>query len=248
MVEEPLQVLHAAARRVPGPSRPRVVLAGAHGALGAEVLQRLSAASAFGPIEVLAREAITPGVQGVTVRLVPGDDPAAWPPVQADIGVVLFDAPRMFHQRERALWVPEPPELLPLARWLHASGVPTLAVVLPHAPGRLPEALKRGLAGLDEHAVATLGFERVLFLRSAQRPAALAHRDPLTRLAEWMLSISRYMIPQVEQPVRAAKVAELLAVALRVAPPGVHIAGPEVVWQAAQGEVEPVARAWLGIA
>lgn len=248
MVEEPLQVLHAAAQRGPAPSRTRLVLAGAQGALGAEVLQRLSATPAFGPIEVLARETITLAVRGASVRLVPGDDPAAWPPVQAEIGVVLFDAPRMLHQRERALWMPEPPELLPLARWLHASGVTTLAVVLPHAPGRLPEALKRGLAGLDEQAIATLGFERVLFLRSAQRPAARADRDPLTRLAEWMLSISRYMIPQVEQPVRAAKVAELLAVALRLAPPGVHIAAPQVVWQAAQGEVEPVARAWLGVA
>lgn len=246
MPEAPLQVLQAATRRTPAvAAKPRVLLAGAHGTLGAEVLQRLAATSAFGPIEVLAREPITPGVRNVAARVVPGDDPAAWPPVDADIGVVLFDAPRMFHERERALWVPEPPELLPLARWLHASGVGTLAVVLPHAPGRLPEALKRGLAGLDEHAIVTLGFDRVLFLRSAQRPAERAGRSPLVRLAEWMLSISKYMIPRTEQPVRAVKVAELLAAALRLAPPGVHIAPPEVVWQAAQGEVEPVVRAWL---
>ena len=52
--------------------------------------------------------------------------------------------------------------------------------------------------------------------------------------------------PSTEQPVRAVKVAELLAVALRIAPPGVHVAAPETVWEAAQGPVEAVARRWLG--
>ena len=60
-----------------------------------------------------------------------------------------------------------------------------------------------------------------------------------------MLSISRYMVPSSEQPVRASKVAEFVDVALRFAPPGVHIAAPELVWQAAQGELERVVREWL---
>ena len=42
-----------------------------------------------------------------------------------------------------------------------------------------------------------------------------------TPLAHWMLSIFKYMVPGSEQPVRAAKVAELLSVALRIAPAGV---------------------------
>jgi hypothetical protein len=61
-----------------------------------------------------------------------------------------------------------------------------------------------------------------------------------------MLSVFRYMVPSSEQPVRTVKVAEFLALALRLAPPGIHVAAPEVVWQAAQGAMEPVARRWLG--
>ncbi len=61
-----------------------------------------------------------------------------------------------------------------------------------------------------------------------------------------MLSVFKYMIPSSEQPVRAVKVAELLAVALQIAPPGIHVAAPELVWQAAQQDVRTVARDWLG--
>ena len=46
--------------------------------------------------------------------------------------------------------------------------------------------------------------------------------------------------------VRAAKVADLLAVLLRLAPPGIHVAAPELVWQAAQQDASAVVRRWLG--
>ena len=47
----------------------------------------------------------------------------------------------------------------------------TMAVVLPHHQGTLPDALKAGLATLDEHALAALGFERLHFLSVAVRGA-----------------------------------------------------------------------------
>jgi hypothetical protein len=127
-------------------------------------------------------------------------------------------------------------------------GVQTLAIVQPHDQGRLPEALKRGLASLDEQAVVASGFERVILVRSARKPAECQLRQPAERLAAWMLSVMRFMVPSSEQPVRASKVAELVDMALRIAPPGVHVAAPELVWQAAQGEMLPVARRWLGLA
>jgi hypothetical protein len=99
---------------------------------------------------------------------------------------------------------------------------------------------------LDEHAVARLGFERLLIVRSAQKPAAARHAHPLARLAHWMLGVFKYMVPSAEQPVRAVKVAELLALALRRARPGIHVAAPELVWQAAQGGMDDVVRHWLG--
>jgi hypothetical protein len=158
---------------------------------------------------------------------------------------VCFDPPRLYHDRERALWTPTPEQLPHIARWLRDCGVRTLAVVQPHAQGRLPEALKRGLASMDEHAVAALGFDRLLFIRSAQKPAKGARGSAPQRLAEWMLSIVRFMVPASEQPVRAAVVAHFVDAALRLAPPGTYVAAPELVWQAAQGDTEAVVRGWL---
>lgn len=242
---DPLQVLQGASRANPSARSPRLLIAGATGVLGNEVLRRLAGSLHYAQTQVLAGEPITAGLRGVHVLLVPAPEPADWPPGAAEVGVVMFDPPRLFYDRERALWTPRPEQLLPLARWLHASGVRTLAVVLPHAPGRLPEALKRGLANLDEQAVASLGFERVLLLRSARAAAPASGLSRPQRVARWMLSVLKYMVPSSEQPVRAAKVAELLAVALRLAPPGTHVAAPEVVWQAAQGPTDAVARRWL---
>lgn len=227
-------------------AKPRLLIAGATGVLGNEVLRRLVGSSRFGVTQVLAREPITPGLRGVRTTLVPSEDPQQWPLAPADTGVILFDPPRMFYERERALWTPTPPQLLPLARWMRAGGVRTLAIVLPHAPGQLPEALKRGLATLDEQAIAALGFERLLILRSAQKPPDTRHPGLFARLAHWMLGIFKYMVPSSEQPVRAAKVAELLSVALALAPAGIHVAPPELVWRAAQQDVRTVARGWLG--
>lgn len=239
-------MLQAASRPIPSVGKPRLLIAGATGVLGNEVLRRLVGSGAYAATQVLAREPITEGMRGVQATVVPGEDFASWQPAGADVAVVLFDPPRMFYQRERALWTPAPGQLVPLARWMRAGGVRTLAIVLPHASGRLPEALKRGLASLDEQAVASLGFDRLVIIRSAQKPAEHRHESAPVRLAHWMLSIFRYMVPSSEQPVRSVKVAELLAVALRIARPGIHVAAPELVWQASQGDVATVARRWLG--
>ena len=224
MYQDAVQVVQGAMRRSPTVGKPRLLIAGATGVLGTEVLRRLVGGGVFSTAQVLAREPMTTGLRGVQVTQVPPGEPPDWPLAMADVGVVMFDPPRLFHDRERALWTPLPRQLPALARWLRASGVRTLAVVLPHAPGRLPEALKRGLASLDEHAVAAAGFERLLILRSAQKPAQATHISAPARLAQWMLSTAKYMVPSSEQPVRAAKVAELLSIALRIAPPGIHVA------------------------
>jgi hypothetical protein len=241
----PIQVLCATRRPVEGERKPTLVIAGATGALGNEVLRRLVGLKGFESTQVLAREPVRAGLRGLALSVVASDSPARWLPARADVGVILFDPPRLFYQRERALWTPRPEQLPELAHWMRRSGVATLAIVLPHAQGRLPEALKRGLASLDEQAVAALGFERLLLIRSAQKPGAAVVGGALSRVAHWMLSIGRFMVSSSEQPVRAAKVAELLAVALQLAPPGIHIAAPELVWRAAQGDLLATARQWL---
>jgi hypothetical protein len=234
--------MHAAPIQVP-PRDGSLVIAGATGALGNEVLRRL--VGQFAITQVLAREPIRAGLRGVAAAVVEGDDPAAWPVLCATTGIVLFDPPRLFHDRERALWTPAPEQLPAVARWLRQGGVTTLAVVLPHAQGRLPEGLKRGLASLHEHEVAALGFERLLVVRSARKPGTAVPRGLLARVAHAMLSSLKYMVPQSEQPVRAVKVAEFVSQALRQAPPGIHVAAPELVWRAAQGDTAHVVHQWL---
>ncbi|MBE7942518.1 hypothetical protein IM725_18275 [Ramlibacter aquaticus] len=229
----------------PGLQAPSVILAGATGVLGQEVLRRLAGSHAFRPVHVLAREPMRDGLRDVRTHVLPADGPAHWPVLAAEVAVVLFEPPRMFHERERALWVPAPEQLPELAAWLRRCGVSTLAVVLPHAQMRLPEALKRGLASLDEHAVVGQGFERLLIVRSAQKPGAPPPASLPVRVARGMLGVLRYMIPSSEQPVRAAKVAEFVAWALRLAPAGIHVAASETVWHAAQGEVRAGVTRWL---
>lgn len=241
----PIQVAQAAQGLGSGQRKPRLVIAGATGVLGNEVLRRLVGLQQFESVQVLAREPIRPAIHGVATTVVGLGPAAQWPPLPAETGVILFDPPRLFYERERALWTPTPDQLLELAQWMRRGGVTTLAVVMPHAQGRLPEALKRGLASLDEQAVAALGFERLLLIRSAQKPGPCVARGLLPGIAHWMLSIFRFMVPSSEQPVRAAKVAELAAVALQMAPPGIHIAAPELVWRAAQGDLPETARQWL---
>lgn len=247
---QPLQAMQAAMRPAARPTaRPQTLLiAGATGALGSELVRRLAGTHRFAHTRVLASEPMHDGLRGVESVAVPAAEPVgAWPAMphaRADVAVVAFDPPRLYHGRERALWGPLPAQLGELARWLQGQGVRTLAVVQPHDQGSLPAALKHGLATMDEHALAALDFDCVLILRTARKPAALK-LGLLQRLAAWMLSITRFMVPSTERPVRAAKVAELLDVVLQIAPPGVHVTAPEVVWAASQGHTRAVAGRWL---
>ena len=247
MLVEPFQALGAAQRSIPAGRKPRLVIAGATGVLGNEVLRRLVGTHRFDVARVLAREPVTTGLRGVELTVVPDESCSAWPPVAAETGLVMFDPPRLFHDRERALWTPQPEQLVEVAKWMRGSGVTTLLVVLPHAQGRLPEALKRGLASLDEQALSTLGFQRLIIVRTAKKPEPESGRGPFSALARFMLSTFKYMLPSSEQPVRAVKVAEFVSALLELAPPGVHIAAPEVVWRAAQdsGDLRETVQQWL---
>lgn len=246
-----IEVARASGRPTAGTAASAgVLVAGAAGTLGNEVLHRLAAASRHARVQMLVREAMRTGLRGVHPLEVTGDDPEAWPLVAADAAVVLFEPPRAPADRERALWTPRPADLLPLARWLHRSGVATLAVVLPHDQGRLPDALRHGLANLDEQGVAMLGFERLLIVRSARPPEALAAgASPPQRLAHAMLSIFKYMLPEGDKPVRPQRLAEVIDAALAVAPAGVQVLGPELLSQAAAGDAAQVLRqAWQSTA
>jgi hypothetical protein len=231
------QALAALQRNAPvSHAQPNLLIAGATGVLGNAVLRRLVGMHRYAHTQVLAWEPVQQGMRQLSLHVVAGDI-SQWPVDQrCDVAVVMFEPPRMFYERERALWTPQPQpqQLTELAAWLHACGASTLAVVLPHAQGTLPESLKRGLASLDEQALAAIGFERLLILRSAEKPVAQARQSLLESLAHWMLGIFKFMVPTQEQPVRPTKIAEMVDALLLSAPAGITVVSPQEMWELSQ--------------
>ena len=234
---------------------PTVLVAGGGGTLGSAVLEALLGGRRFAHVKVLATRGLTTAMRGLEPVIVDGFDgtgaetPDAALADFADIAVLVFDRERHANGRELAFVRPQPHDLPVLARWLYVRGTRRLIVVLPHSPSTLPAALRHGLANLDEHAVAALGFEHLVFVRSAQRPAGnRAARWP-QRLADGVLAQMGMMVAAPQQPVRAAKVARFvveLVVALPSSRAGTRVAPPELVWQAAQTQdPRALVEAWL---
>ena len=246
LIHDALRAGHAPPghRRAAG---PRVLVAGGGGALGSALLEQLLGARHFAQVSVLVTQPVQAALRGL-VSVMWGE--ALAPNAALDrTAVVVFDRQRGVNGREDAFMKPQPEQLPALAAWLQSRGVRHLLVVMPHAQASLPDALKRGLASLDEHAVATLGFEHLVFMRSAQAPNHERHEHPAQRLAHWMLSQLQMMVPQRERPVRVAKVAQFaaeLAARLPSSPPGTRVVPPEVVWEAAQAQnIATLATHWL---
>jgi hypothetical protein len=87
---------------------------------------------------------------------------------------------------------------------------------------------------MDEQALASIGFDRLLILRSAEKPLAAKRRNILEGLAHWMLSIFKFMVPTQEQPVRPTKIAEMVDALLMSAPAGITIVSPQEMWELSQ--------------
>jgi hypothetical protein len=246
-----MSLLQQALRAGHAPARPRasagarVLVCGGAGVLGAALLENLLAARRHAEVSVLVTQPLQTGMRGLhTVTWSTHDETPL-----AATAVVVFDRERGVNGRELAFHRPQPEDLPALAARLHARGVRHLLVVMPHTQAMLPEALKRGLASLDEQAVAALGFEHLVFVRSAQLPERLQHTHPGQRLAHWMLSQLQMMVPERQRPVRAQKVAEFaarLAALLPSSPPGTRVVPPEWMWEAGQSRhAAAMADDWL---
>jgi hypothetical protein len=244
LLHDALRAGRSMAQARPAPCR-RVLLVGGAGALGAAVLEQLLASGAFARTGVVVTQALNTTLRG----LITVPDTALAQPSDDDTAIIVFDRERHANGREQAFARPQPQELPALAAALRERGVLSLLVVMPHASASLPEALKHGLANLDEQAVAALGFDHLVFVRSAQAPLAARSRHALQGLADWVLSQLQLMIPQHQRPVRAQKVAQFVTqVAAQLAdmPHGTRVVPPELVWHAAQvGDVSSLARDWL---
>jgi hypothetical protein len=239
-----LAAANQASRRTPA-ALPRVLVLGGGGALGARVVERLLAGRRFLAVGVWTVQPLRAALRG----LVPLAD-ADWGAFNADTAVVVFDRARHANGREEAFGRPRPEDLPALATRLRGMGVRALLVVVPHAPGLLPQALKQGLASLDEGVVAALGFEHLVFMRSAQAGVAdSADLAAPARLARWLLNQLHWMVPTGDQPVRidtVARVAAHLALALPQTTPGTRVLPPELLWLAAQTpQSDAVVDDWL---
>jgi len=246
----PLGALTAANRDVPvrnaaGPHRALVV--GGGGALGAAVLEQLLAGHRYERVGVLAQPSLQPALRGLHPV---ADDETALARHGARTALIVYDRERHANGRDAAFVRPLPQDLPARAAQLLRLGVQSLLVVVPHAPALLPQALKTGLASLDEGAVASLGFAHLVFMRMAQAaPARSRAMAPPERLAAWLLGQMQWMVPQREQPVRAvtvARVAAALAAALPDATPGTRVLPPEVLWLAAQASDRAAADTLVG--
>lgn len=236
-----------AAPPTPGPARREALVVGAGGVLGSAVLEQALARGGFARVQALTAGRLAPALRGFAA--LPEAALSEVPPLGIDTAFVVYDRVRHANGRDEAFHRPQPEALLPLAQALHQRGVRRLLIVLPQASVLLPQALKAGLASLDEAAVAALGFEHLLFLRPAQAPAAVAGHSLPQRVAHALLRQLHWMLPQPQQPVRAATVAGF-AVALARALPGTaagtRIVPAELVWHAAQvADADALAAAWL---
>ena len=237
------------------PSNHALLVAGAGGPLGSAVLEQVLASGCFAAVRVLVSQPLHTSVKGlqtlIVAPLVNTEATENLPirPALADTALIVFDIKRQANGREEAFLRPEPHALPRLARWLRGCGVRDLIVVMPHHAASLPQALKAGLADLDEHAVVELGFEHVVFVRSASAPTGVRSNAWLQRVADGVLAQLRMMTPQADQPVRSNKVAQFvseLALQLPGSAPGTRVAPPELVWRAAQhADPGALVRAWL---
>jgi len=250
-----MSLLHHALRAGQAPVTPvphtrrRVLVAGGAGALGSAVLEHLLASGAFAQVAVLVEQPLNVALRRLVAVPLRSLDEALTRGEAEDTAIVVFDRERHANGREQAFARPRPEALPALAAQLHRRGVRRLVVVVPHAAASLPQALRQGLANLDEHAVASLGFEHLVFIRSAQASQAQREEGAMQRLAHWVLAQLQLMIPQRDKPVRPAKIAQFaaqLAAQLPQAPHGTRVVPPEVVWEAAQArDVQALAHDWL---
>lgn len=238
--------LHRAAAATP--ALATVLVVGAGGTLGSAVLAEALVAGRFQRVMAMVAAPLVSTLPGLLPMPLTALGSPARDGETADIALLIFERARHSNGRDDAFVQPDPADLLPLALRLHAAGVRRLLVVVPHAPALLPNALRHGLASLDEGAVAALGFEHLVFVRSAQASVRSAARSRLQRFADWWLSQLAWMVPSREQPLLAAKLAALVVQVARRLPlarPGTRVVPQELLWQAAQDGADTHLDAWL---
>ena len=169
---DPAQALAAANRPRPraSASQRRVLVLGGGGVLGSLVVERLLSGQRFAHVGVWTVQPLQPALRGL--EPVPEAD---WPAFAPDTAVVVFDRERHANGRDLAFGRAAAGRAGRRGRRSCTSSAwPRWSWWCRTRPGALPQALKAGLATLDEGAVAALGFRHLVFMRSAQAVTAAA--------------------------------------------------------------------------
>jgi hypothetical protein len=234
-----------------GAAKRNVLVVGGAGPLGAAVLRQVIGCGVFAQVSVATLEpmkVMLDGVQAVALQ-----------DATAEAAIIVLDKPvtsvmpafAQRRHREAVMLQPSPAELASLAAALRQRGARVLVVVTPVNEATLPNALRHGLRDVQEHALTQLNFDHVLLVRPAWRSGNdTAAQSVLERLAAWMLSVMRYMVPQREQMVLTEKVAAFVGNALKLLPAAAHgtyVADATTLWHSAQRGGEQVVRQWLRI-
>ncbi|MBB5205781.1 hypothetical protein HNQ51_003108 [Inhella inkyongensis] len=247
--------LGAALNAVPTPPAPPALVLGAAGWLGSALLAQVLGAG-HRRVGAWMRRPMGSTLRGLVpvldADLEPAQEqPSAW--AGACAYLVLERAGLTGAARNAVFAQPDASELLPLAQRLRALGVTRLLVVLPHAPGSLPEGLRHGFADRDEQGLSELGFTQLVLVRSSRDTQALPSGTPwLERFAAAWWSQLRWMLPDDERPLRSVALARVVVQAerlLREAGPGVRVLTQAQASRAAQSGVQgaQTLRVWAGL-
>lgn len=232
----------AAALRGPkldAPARTPILLVGAGGHLGAALLERLLARSGEAGVEVCTVRPLGAAPRGLRpVEIGTPADLARTACTGARDALVVFDRERRVNGRDDAFWRPTIAELPALGAALHAAGVRRLTVVTPWNSVTTPRALQAGLADRGEQALAAQGFEQLALVRPADLAVLTGSVSWPQRVADAWLRQLRWMLPASMQPVRPARLADVIAeIVLRMpgaARSGTRVLEPQALWQAAR--------------
>lgn len=166
---------------------------------------------------------------------------------------VVLERPGLVGARDAAYAAPSVAQLPAFAQQLRTLGATRLFVVVPHGANSLPDALRHGFANADEQALAAMGFDQVVLVRSSRDAEGLPPGAPWwDRLAAAWWAQLRWIIPDQERPLRSVALARVVVAAarlLRQAPPGVRVLSQGLASRAAQAPegIESALREWAGV-
>jgi uncharacterized protein YbjT (DUF2867 family) len=208
-----------------------VLVAGASGLVGREILAAVSAADPDAAVHALVRRPLDIRLPGLSVHVV---DFAALPPLPRtdDVFVALGTTIKVAGS-QAAFRAVDLDAVVAVARAARSSGATRIGVVSALGADPASAVFYNRVKGEMERAVATLGFDTVVFARPS---LLLGDRDrldqpvrPSEKRSQTVMGWLRPLLPARWRAIAARDVAVSLVEALQTAGPGIHILPSEAL-------------------